>query len=66
MPYANDYRGPSTEDALAALERTFTSQSPREQVACIVIEPVQGERGFVVAPCDFLRGIRRFATSTGS
>ena len=65
LPYANDYRGPSTEDALAALERTFTTQVAAEQVACIVIEPVQGEGGFVVAPKDFLRGIRRVCDEHG-
>jgi 4-aminobutyrate aminotransferase/(S)-3-amino-2-methylpropionate transaminase len=65
VPYANDYRGPSTEDALAALERTFTTQVAAEQVACIVIEPVQGEGGFVVAPKDFLRGIRRVCDERG-
>jgi 4-aminobutyrate aminotransferase/(S)-3-amino-2-methylpropionate transaminase len=65
VPYANDYRGPSTEDALAALERTFTTQVAAEQVACIVIEPVQGEGGFVVAPKDFLRGIRRLCDEHG-
>ena len=65
VPYANDYRGPSTEDALAALERMFTTQVAAEQVACIVIEPVQGEGGFVVAPKDFLRGIRRLCDEHG-
>jgi 4-aminobutyrate aminotransferase/(S)-3-amino-2-methylpropionate transaminase len=65
VPYASDYRGPSTEDALAALERTFTTQVAAEQVACIVIEPVQGEGGFVVAPKDFLRGIRRVCDEHG-
>jgi len=34
-------------------------------VACIVIEPVQGEGGFVVAPGDFLRGIRRLCDEHG-
>jgi 4-aminobutyrate aminotransferase/(S)-3-amino-2-methylpropionate transaminase len=65
VPYAGDYRGPSTEDALAALERTFTTQVAAEQVACIVVEPVQGEGGFVVAPKDFLRGIRRVCDQHG-
>ena len=65
VPFANDYRGPSTEDALAALERTFTTQVAAEQVACIVIEPVQGEGGFVVAPKEFLRGIRRLCDEHG-
>ena len=50
VPFASDYRGPSAEEALATLERTFVTQVAAEHVAAIVIEPVQGEGGFVVAP----------------
>jgi 4-aminobutyrate aminotransferase / (S)-3-amino-2-methylpropionate transaminase / 5-aminovalerate transaminase len=65
VPFANDYRGPSTEEALAALERAFVTQVAAEQVAAIVIEPVQGEGGFVVAPREFLHGIRRICDEHG-
>ena len=65
VPFASDYRGPSTEEALAALERTFTTQVAAEQVACVVVEPVQGEGGFVVAPKEFLQGIRRLCDEHG-
>ena len=58
VPFASDYRGPSAEEALAALERAFVTQVAPEHVAAIVIEPVQGEGGFVVAPEAFLQGIR--------
>src|SRR5213592_924612 len=46
VPFPNDYRGPSAEDALAALERALITQVAAETVAAIVIEPVQGEGGF--------------------
>src|SRR5215208_1962280 len=65
VPFAQDYRGPSAEDALAALERTFTTQVAAEHVAAIVIEPVQGEGGFVVAPQEFLQGVRRICDDHG-
>jgi 4-aminobutyrate aminotransferase/(S)-3-amino-2-methylpropionate transaminase len=65
VPYANDYRGPATEEALAALERTFVTQIAAESVAAIVIEPVQGEGGFVVAPREFLEGVRRICDDNG-
>src|SRR5207248_807153 len=45
VPFAQEYRGPSTREALAALERTFVTQVAAEQVAAVVIEPVQGEGG---------------------
>jgi len=58
VPFPNAYRGPSTEDALAALDRAFVTQVAAENVAAIVVEPVQGEGGFVAAPPAFLRGLR--------
>ncbi|HEV8686905.1 MAG TPA: 4-aminobutyrate--2-oxoglutarate transaminase [Gaiellaceae bacterium] len=65
VPFAQDYRGPDTKTALAALERMFTTQVASESVAAIVIEPVQGEGGFVVAPREFLVGIRRICDEHG-
>src|SRR2546422_8634909 len=54
VPFPNDYRGPSAAEALAALERALVTQVAAETVAAIVVEPVQGEGGFVVAPREFL------------
>jgi 4-aminobutyrate aminotransferase / (S)-3-amino-2-methylpropionate transaminase / 5-aminovalerate transaminase len=65
VPFAQDYRGPSTREALAALERAFTTQISAEEVAAIIVEPVQGEGGFIVAPPDFLAGIRRICDEHG-
>jgi 4-aminobutyrate aminotransferase/(S)-3-amino-2-methylpropionate transaminase len=36
-----------------------------ETVAAIVIEPIQGEGGFVVAPPEFLEGVRRICDDNG-
>jgi 4-aminobutyrate aminotransferase/(S)-3-amino-2-methylpropionate transaminase len=65
LPFPGDYRGPSTEEALAALERAFATQVAPEQVAAIVVEAVQGESGFVVAPPEFLRALRRLCDEHG-
>jgi 4-aminobutyrate aminotransferase/(S)-3-amino-2-methylpropionate transaminase len=65
VPFPNEYRGPSVEDALAALERALITQVAAEMVAAIVIEPVQGEGGFVVAPQGFLDGVRRLCDEHG-
>jgi 4-aminobutyrate aminotransferase/(S)-3-amino-2-methylpropionate transaminase len=65
VPFANDYRGPDAQAALAALERTLITQVAAETVAAIVIEPVQGEGGFVVAPAEFLAGVRRICDDNG-
>src|ERR671930_1395985 len=65
VPFAQDYRGPSSAEALAALERALVTQVAAESVAAIVVEPVQGEGGFVVAPREFMEGIRRLCDEHG-
>ena len=65
LPFAQDYRGPSATVALAALERAFVTTVAADTVAAIVIEPVQGEGGFVVAPPEFLEGVRRICDDNG-
>jgi 4-aminobutyrate aminotransferase / (S)-3-amino-2-methylpropionate transaminase / 5-aminovalerate transaminase len=65
VPYANDYRGPDTATALGALRRAFVTQVAPENVASVVIEPVLGEGGFVVAPPEFLQGIRELCDEHG-
>lgn len=64
-PFAQDYRGPDAATALAALERTLVTQVAAETVAAIVVEPIQGEGGFVVCPPDFMAGIRRICDDNG-
>ena len=65
VPFPNDYRGPDWETALAALERALVTQVAAETVAAVAIEPVQGEGGFVVAPREFMDGVRRICDEHG-
>jgi 4-aminobutyrate aminotransferase/(S)-3-amino-2-methylpropionate transaminase len=65
VPFPYAYRGITTEDALAALERAFAVQVAPETVAAIVFEPVQGEGGFVVAPAEFVQGLRAICDEHG-
>ncbi len=65
VPFAQDYRGPDSRTALDALERTLVTQVAAEHVAAIVIEPVQGEGGFVVAPREFMAGVRAVCDEHG-
>jgi 4-aminobutyrate aminotransferase / (S)-3-amino-2-methylpropionate transaminase / 5-aminovalerate transaminase len=65
VPFPQDYRGPSSAEALAALERAFATLVAAETVAAIVVEPVQGEGGFIVAPPEFLQGVRRICDEHG-
>ena len=65
VPFPNDYRGPDASGALTALERALITHVAAETVAAIVIEPVQGEGGFVVAPQEFMEGVRRICDEHG-
>jgi 4-aminobutyrate aminotransferase/(S)-3-amino-2-methylpropionate transaminase len=65
VPFPSGYRGPSVAEALAALERAFATTVAAETVAAIVVEPVQGEAGFVPAPPEFLQGLRRICDENG-
>ena len=65
VPFPHPYRGVEVEDALAALERTLATGVAAETVAAIVLEPVQGEGGFIVAPAEFVAGVRRFCDRHG-
>jgi 4-aminobutyrate aminotransferase/(S)-3-amino-2-methylpropionate transaminase len=58
VPYPNAYRNITTEDALAALEEVFATEAAPERVAAIIIEPVQGDGGFLPAPPEFMRTLR--------
>ena len=64
-PYPNAYRGPDADSALAALERMFTTHVAAEHIAAIVFEPQQGEGGFIPAPPQFVRGLRRICDEHG-
>ncbi len=64
-PFPYEYRGWSSERALEALHDLFQTQVTPDQVAAIIIEPVLGEGGFVPAPFEFLRALRRITQQHG-
>ncbi|MBV1863793.1 MAG: 4-aminobutyrate--2-oxoglutarate transaminase [Rhodobacteraceae bacterium] len=64
-PYPNALHGISTEQALADVERLMRSSIEPNRIAAFILEPIQGEGGFVIAPHDFLRSIRDLADKHG-
>jgi 4-aminobutyrate aminotransferase len=52
-PAPYPYRGISTDDAIHELESLFKADVDPQSVACVVLEPVQGEGGFIDMPLDF-------------
>ncbi|UAN50859.1 4-aminobutyrate--2-oxoglutarate transaminase [Serratia sp. JSRIV002] len=63
--YPNALYGISTEDAMNSLERIFKADIDPKQVAAIVLEPVQGEGGFNVAPAEFMQALRTLCDQHG-
>ena len=64
-PFPNTYRGPSAAEALAEIERMFTTHVAPSQVAAIVFEPQLGEGGFIPAPPEFVEGLRTICDRHG-
>ncbi len=46
-------RGVSSDDAIRGLETLFRAEVDPASVACVVLEPVQGEGGFIPMPPDY-------------
>jgi 4-aminobutyrate aminotransferase/(S)-3-amino-2-methylpropionate transaminase len=65
VPFPHEYRGIDVESALRALRRAFVTQVAVESVAAIVMEPILGEGGFVVAPTEFVQGVREICDEHG-
>ncbi|MEQ7917588.1 4-aminobutyrate--2-oxoglutarate transaminase [Xanthomonas sp. WHRI 1810A] len=63
--YPNAYRGISSDDALADLDELFATDVAPDRVAAIIIEPVQGDGGFLPAPKAFLQALRERCTQHG-
>lgn len=65
VPFPMDLHGVSVEDSLDALQTLFKSDVDPKRVAAIIIEPVQGEGGFYVAPPELMRALRQVCDEHG-
>jgi len=64
-PYPDAYHGVSVRTCISSLEHTFKTAIPVEEVAAIIVEPVQGEGGFNPAPKEFLQHLRDLCDKNG-
>jgi 4-aminobutyrate aminotransferase/(S)-3-amino-2-methylpropionate transaminase len=74
-PFAGEvYRAPMSyplrdglngEQAAARAVEVMEKQVGADNLACVVIEPVQGEGGFVVAPKNYLQSVRKLCDEHG-
>jgi len=58
VAFPNTYHGVTSEQSLEAIKALFKYTADPSSIAAIIIEPVQGEGGFYIAPFDFLRELR--------
>ena len=58
LPFPNAVHGITVDDSLHALEQLFKCDIEATRVAAIIIEPVQGEGGFNIAPTALMEGLR--------
>ena len=64
-PAPYPYRGISTTDALKGIEFMFKAHVDPQAVACMILEPVQGEGGFTVMPVEFIQGLKALCEQHG-
>ena len=64
-PAPYPFRGVSEDDAIAALKHLFKGDVDPESVACAVLEPVQGEGGFIPMTPDFPRRLQELLDQHG-
>ncbi|BBN57137.1 aspartate aminotransferase family protein [Pseudomonas chlororaphis subsp. aurantiaca] len=65
LPYPSADNGVTCEEALKAMDRLFSVEIDVAEVACFIVEPVQGEAGFLALDVEFARALRRFCDERG-
>jgi 4-aminobutyrate aminotransferase/(S)-3-amino-2-methylpropionate transaminase len=68
MPYAFHWVGDQatmTEDAIEMITHKIDKEIGAHNVAAIIIEPIQGEGGFIVPPKGFLPALSKYSTDNG-
>jgi 5-aminovalerate/4-aminobutyrate aminotransferase len=63
--YPCELHGVSVDDSIASIERIFKNDAEPRDIAAIIIEPVQGEGGFYVAPKAFMQRLRALCDQHG-
>jgi 4-aminobutyrate aminotransferase/(S)-3-amino-2-methylpropionate transaminase len=70
LPFAYAYRWPSgpehcAEESLAYAVDEMHKHIGEDNIACVVLEPIQGEGGFIVPAPGFVKGIAEFCAANG-
>jgi len=65
VPFPIPHHGVTEADALKALAHVFKADMGPQDIAAIVIEPVQGEGGFYQTPISFMKRLREICDEHG-
>ncbi|KAB8307556.1 4-aminobutyrate--2-oxoglutarate transaminase [Erwinia endophytica] len=65
LPFPNAFRHITEQDCLHALDTLFSVQIMPDRVAAIIIEPVQGDGGFLPASASFMQALREITQRHG-
>ena len=65
VAFPNEFHGISSQDSIDALKALFKYQADPSTIAAIIIEPVQGEGGFNIAPFEFMAALRKLCDDNG-
>lgn len=65
VPFPASAYGATVADSLKAIKNIFKSDVVAEDVAAIIIEPVQGEGGFYQTPIELLQALRKLCDENG-
>ncbi|WCM52215.1 aspartate aminotransferase family protein [Pseudomonas sp. WJP1] len=65
LPFPSRDNGVTCAEALKAMERLFSVEIDVEDVACFIVEPVQGEAGFLAMDVEFAQTLRTFCDEKG-
>jgi 4-aminobutyrate aminotransferase len=65
VPFPIEAHGTTVQDALDHIAQLFRADIDPKRVAAIIIEPVQGEGGFYVAPPELMRALRKICDEHG-
>ena len=64
-PFDRKVHGVSVDDAIASVERIFKNDAEPRDIAAIILEPVQGEGGFLPAPKELMKRLRALCDQHG-
>lgn len=64
-PFRNPYDADASDACIYELERLFETTVMPDDVAAIIVEPIQGEGGYIVPPDNFLGRVRQICDQHG-